>query len=106
MAKKDSLFTRGVSIQEKSREELKEPEMYRVILHNDDYTTQEFVVSVIMAVFHKTASEATRIMLDVHRSGKGTAGVYVYDIAETKAHQVKELAAAQEFPLKCTVEKA
>ena len=106
MSKEDSLFAGDVSTREKSQEELKEPEMYRVVLFNDDYTTREFVVSVIMAVFHKTASEATRIMLDVHHGGKGTAGVYVYDIAETKARQVKELAVAEEFPLKCTVEKA
>jgi ATP-dependent Clp protease adaptor protein ClpS len=105
-AREDSLFTGGTSVQEKQQEEVKEPEMYRVVLYNDHYTTQEFVVSVIMLVFHKTASEATRIMLDVHRRGKGTVGVYVYDIAETKARQVKELATAQEFPLKCTVEKA
>ena len=101
----DELFSKGTSVQDKQREDLKEPEMYRVVLYNDDYTPRDFVVSVIMAVFHKTASDATRIMLAVHRTGKGTAGVYVYDIAETKARQVKELAVAQEFPLKCTVEK-
>jgi ATP-dependent Clp protease adaptor protein ClpS len=105
-AREDSLFTEGTSVQEQQREKIKEPEMYRVVLYNDHYTTQEFVVSVIMLVFHKTASEATRIMLDVHRKGKGTVGVYVYDIAETRARQVKELAMAQDFPLKCTVEKA
>jgi ATP-dependent Clp protease adaptor protein ClpS len=106
VAREDSLFSRGTGVREKQREKLKEPEMYRVVLYNDDYTTREFVVSVIMAVFHKTASEATRIMLDVHRKGRGTVGVYIYDVAETKARQVKELAAAQEFPLKATVEKA
>ena len=105
MAKEDSLFSRGTGLREKRREKLKEPEMYRVVLHNDDYTTREFVVKVIMAVFHKTASEATRIMLDVHRKGRGTVGVYIYDIAETKARQVREIAMAEEFPLKCTVEK-
>lgn len=102
----DSLLKKGSSSKEKRREAVKEPELYRVILHNDHYTTQEFVVSVIMAVFHKTASDATRIMLDVHRKGKSGVGVYSYDIAETKARQVKELAAAQDYPLKCTVEKA
>jgi ATP-dependent Clp protease adaptor protein ClpS len=106
VASGESLFSQNTEVREKQREKLKEPEMYRVVLYNDDYTTREFVVSVIMAVFHKTASEATRIMLDVHRKGRGTVGVYVYDVAETKARQVKELAAAQEFPLKCTVEKA
>ena len=105
MANEESFFSRGTGLREKRREKLIEPDMYRVILHNDDYTTREFVVSVIMAVFHKTASDATRIMLDVHRKGRGTVGVYVYDIAETKARQVREIAAAEEFPLKCTVEK-
>lgn len=94
------------NVREKHREELKEPEMFRVILHNDHYTTQEFVVSVIVAVFHKTAAEATKIMLDVHRKGKGTVGVYPYDLAATKARQVRELAKAQDFPLKCSIEKA
>ena len=106
MAIQEGLFSGGTSLQEKQREDLKEPEMYRVVLHNDDYTPRDFVVGVIMAVFHKTASEATRIMLAVHRTGRGTVGVYVYDVAETRARQVKEIAAAQEFPLKCTVEKA
>jgi ATP-dependent Clp protease adaptor protein ClpS len=99
-------FRDGTSLKEKRKVQLKEPDMFRVILHNDHYTTQEFVVSVIMAVFHKSASEATKIMLDVHRKGKGGVGVYTYDIAATKAKQVRDLASAQDFPLKCTVEKA
>jgi len=99
-------FKDDTSIREKHREELKEPEMFRVVLHNDHYTTQEFVVSVIVAVFHKTAAEATKIMLDVHRKGRGTVGVYPYDIAATKVKQVRELAKAQDFPLKCSIEKA
>ena len=99
-------FRDSTAIREKDQEKLKEPEMYRVILHNDHYTTQEFVVSVIVSVFHKTAAEATKIMLDVHRKGKGTVGVYPYDLAATKARQVRELAKAQEFPLKCSIEKA
>ena len=106
MAMHDSRFSDGTATREKRRESLKEPEMYRVVLHNDDYTPRDFVVGVIMAVFHKTASEATRIMLSVHRTGRGTVGVYVYDVAETKARQVKKIATAEEFPLKCTVEKA
>lgn len=107
LAGKDKpLFRDDTVLDEKERVELKEPDMYRVVLHNDHYTTQEFVVSVIMLVFHKTASEATKIMLDVHRQGKGGIGVYTYDIAVTKASQVRELAVSQDFPLKCTVEKA
>jgi len=87
-------------------EELKEPDDYRVLLLNDDYTTMEFVVSVLMTVFHKALPEAEKIMLDVHKKGKGTVGVYSYDIAATKVSQVHQLARQNGFPLKCTMEKA
>jgi ATP-dependent Clp protease adaptor protein ClpS len=86
-------------------EELKEPEMYRVILHNDHYTTMDFVVEVIMKIFHKPVIEASRIMLDVHKKGSGMVGVYPYDIAETKRLQVMQMSREREFPLKCTIEK-
>jgi ATP-dependent Clp protease adaptor protein ClpS len=76
---------------------LQEPKMYRVILHNDHYTTMEFVVEVLILVFHKPAAEATKIMLDVHKKGAGACGVYTYDIAATKL---------REFPLKCSLEEA
>ena len=87
-------------------EELKEPDEYRVLLLNDDFTTMEFVVTVIMTVFHKSLPESTRIMLDVHKKGKGTVGVYSYDIAVTKINQVHQLARQNGFPLKCTMEKS
>lgn len=87
-------------------EKLKEPEQYRILLLNDDYTTMEFVVTVIMTVFHKPLPEATKIMLDVHKKGKGIVGVYSYDIAVTKINQVHQLARQNGFPLKCTMEKA
>jgi ATP-dependent Clp protease adaptor protein ClpS len=87
-------------------EETKEPDQYRVILLNDDYTSMEFVVAVLMSVFQKSLSDATGIMLDVHRKGKGMVGVYSYDIAATKVRQVHEVAKANEYPLKCTMEKA
>jgi len=90
----------------REEEELKEPDQYRVLLLNDDYTTMEFVVSVLMTVFHKALTEATRIMLDVHKKGKGTVGVFSYDIAATKVNQVHQLARQNGFPLKCTMEKA
>jgi ATP-dependent Clp protease adaptor protein ClpS len=80
--------------------------MFRVILHNDHYTTMDFVVEVLMRVFHKTAAEAIKIMLDVHRRGEGVCGVYVYDIAVTKVFQVHEMARKREFPLKCSYEEA
>lgn len=90
----------------RTEEEHKHPEEYRVILLNDDFTTMEFVVSVLMTVFHKPIPEATRIMLDVHKKGRGIVGVYTYDIAVTKINQVHLLARQNGFPLKCTMEKA
>lgn len=80
--------------------------MYRVILHNDHYTTMDFVVEVLISVFHKPAAEATRIMLDVHRKGKGICGVYTYDIASSKVSLVHSMAKEREFPLRCSMEEA
>jgi ATP-dependent Clp protease adaptor protein ClpS len=77
-----------------------------VILLNDDYTTMEFVVAVLVMVFRKTPEDADRIMLDVHRRGRGVVGTYPWDIATTKADQVHTMARQQEFPLRCLVEKA
>jgi ATP-dependent Clp protease adaptor protein ClpS len=85
---------------------LEEPRMFRVILHNDHYTTMDFVVEVLMKVFHKTAAEAIKIMLDVHRKGAGVCGIYAYDIAVTKVSQVRHMAKKREFPLKCSYEEA
>jgi ATP-dependent Clp protease adaptor protein ClpS len=82
-----------------------EPEEYRVILLNDDFTTMEFVVSVLMTIFHRTLPEATKIMIDVHRKGRGVVGVYCYDIAATKINQVHLLAHQMGFPLRCIMER-
>ena len=95
---------RGVS--EELREKVKEPDMFRVVIHNDDYTTKEFVVEILRAVFHKPAIEATKIMMNVHKKGRGTVGIYTWDIATTKTALVKRLAKENDFPLKCTIEKA
>lgn len=86
--------------------ELKTPRMFRVIIHNDDYTTMDFVVEILMSVFNKPAAEATLIMLDVHKKGQGVCGVYTYDIAMTKVSQVHQLAKTHEFPLHCSCEEA
>jgi ATP-dependent Clp protease adaptor protein ClpS len=94
----------GVRPASKQKEKLKEPEECRVILLNDHYTTMDFVVKVLISVFHKGPEEANRIMLDVHRKGKGTVGVYPWDIAATKAEQVHQAAREYEFPLRCIVE--
>ena len=96
----------GTELLTREEEELKEPDEYRILLLNDDYTTMEFVVSVLMTIFHKALPEATRIMLDVHKKGKGTVGVFCYDVAATKVNQVHQLARQNGFPLKCTMEKA
>ena len=89
-----------------AEQEIREPKMYRVILHNDDYTTMEFVIEVLMSIFHKPLLNATRIMLDVHKKGKGICGVYTYDIAATRVARVHQLAHKREFPLKCSLEEA
>lgn len=84
---------------------LKKPKMYKVILHNDDYTTMEFVVFVLQYVFKRNDSEAFAIMMKVHNEGIGIAGVYPYEIAVIKSEKAKNLANAREFPLLCTVEE-
>lgn len=83
----------------------KEPPMYKVILLNDDYTTMEFVISVLQRFFQKTAGEANRIMLKIHHEGRGICGIYPYGIAETKVMQVNEFSRKNEMPLKCIMEK-
>jgi ATP-dependent Clp protease adaptor protein ClpS len=85
--------------------ELKEPPMYKVMLLNDDYTTMEFVVEVLVYVFQKSPEEATRIMLNVHRRGVGICGIYPFEVAETKVNTVETLARENGFPLKCVMER-
>ena len=85
--------------------EVQEPSMYRVLLHNDDYTTMEFVVYVLMVVFRKPMEEARQIMLNVHRQGIGMCGVFAFEIAETKVETVSRMARQNGYPLKCTMEK-
>jgi len=85
---------------------VKEPEQYKVILLNDDYTSMDFVVEVLMSIFHKSYQEAERIMLDIHRNNRGICGVYTYEIAETKVMQVSRLAREHGYPLKATIEEA
>jgi ATP-dependent Clp protease adaptor protein ClpS len=84
---------------------LKKPPLYQVLLHNDDFTTMEFVVYVLQNIFQRSETEAVRIMLQVHLEGTGVAGVYTYEIAEMKVAKVSELARANEFPLLCTIEE-
>ncbi len=86
--------------------DIKEPKSYNVILYNDNYTTMEFVVYVLESIFHHRGKIAEKIMLDVHNKGKGIAGTYTRDIAETKALQTRNLAKEHNFPLKCVAEPA
>lgn len=83
---------------------VKKPKRYWVIMHNDDYTTQDFVVHVLETYFHKTGAEAQKLMLTVHLQGKASVGLYSKDIAETKAHHVMQYARENGMPLKLTTE--
>ena len=96
---------RRVIVEEDTEKKLEEPPMYRVLLHNDDFTTMEFVVEVLQRVFNKALSEATKIMLSVHNRGSGVCGVYPAQIAETKVDAVHQLARQNDFPLRCSIEE-
>ena len=84
---------------------LEKPPLYKVLLHNDDFTTQEFVVFILTTIFRRTEAEAVTIMLKVHNEGIGVAGIYSYEIATMKADKANNLARAQEFPFLCSVEE-
>ncbi|MDX2288843.1 MAG: ATP-dependent Clp protease adapter ClpS [Hyphomicrobiaceae bacterium] len=89
----------------KTRPKTKKPNLYKVLLLNDDYTPMEFVVHVLERFFNKGREEATRIMLHVHHKGVGICGVYTYEVAETKVTQVTDFARQHQHPLQCTMEK-
>jgi ATP-dependent Clp protease adaptor protein ClpS len=93
------------SILSDTDEEVKEPPMYRVLLHNDDYTTMDFVVEILMSVFNKSVEESIMIMLNVHRQGIGICGLYTFELAETKMNFVHAAAREKGFPLRCSIEK-
>ena len=88
-----------------TRKRLEKPPLYKVLLHNDDFTTMEFVVFVLNKVFKRSEAEAVVIMLKVHNEGVGVAGIYSYEVAKMKADKAMNLARAQEFPFLCTIEK-
>ena len=88
----------------KTRKRLARPRLYKVLLHNDDFTPREFVVLVLQHVFHLTESDASRLMLYVHKNGVGVVGLYPFSIAETKVAEVGSLAQQAEVPLLCTIE--
>jgi len=88
-----------------SKTKLEKPKLYKVLLHNDDFTTMEFVVFVLEYVFNRSEPEAFTIMLKVHNEGLGIAGIYPYEIANMKSEKAMNLARAREYPLLCTVEE-
>jgi ATP-dependent Clp protease adaptor protein ClpS len=94
----------GTATKTRVKPKLQPPSLWKVVLHNDDYTTQEFVVWILETIFRKPEPEAVRIMLDVHKRGRGVAGIYPFDVADTKVAQAKAAAEQHEFPLLCTLE--
>jgi ATP-dependent Clp protease adaptor protein ClpS len=96
----------GGEVLEKPEIKTAKPKLFNVILHNDDYTTMEFVVHVLETIFQKPTPDAFRIMMQVHLQGRGVCGAYQYEIAETKADAVHELAREKGYPLRATVEEA
>lgn len=98
-------FEHDEAVVTESETRLKQPPLYKVLIHNDDYTTMDFVVQVLEEVFQHSEPEAVAIMLQVHMQGVGVAGVYTFEIAETKVAKVEAMARAREFPLLCTVEE-
>jgi ATP-dependent Clp protease adaptor protein ClpS len=94
------------AIQDRAELKTEEPKLFNVILLNDDYTTMEFILQILETLFQKSPAEAFRIMMHVHRNGRGLAGVYTWEVAETKADQVAALAAEAGYPLRATIEEA
>ena len=94
------------AIQDRSELKTQEPKLFNVILLNDDYTTMEFVLQILETLFQKSPAEAFRIMMHVHRNGRGLAGVYTWEVAETKADKVAVLASEAGYPLRATIEEA
>jgi ATP-dependent Clp protease adaptor protein ClpS len=96
----------GGEVLEKTRPQTRQPPPCKVVLHNDDYTTMQFVIQVLETIFHKSPAEAHRIMMQVHTQGQGVAGAYTYEIAETKVALVHDSAREQGFPLRASLEEA
>jgi ATP-dependent Clp protease adaptor protein ClpS len=100
----DNVQQPGGAVLEREKPTTREPTRYKVLLHNDDYTTMDFVVEILETVFHKPPAEAYRIMMQVHTQGLGVCGAYPYEVAETKVATVHELARAHGFPLRASLE--
>ena len=102
---KNDILEQELGVITKEKPEVKKPNMYAVVLINDDYTPMEFVIYVLQTIFKKNYEEAKKIMLLVHNEGKGICGIYSLDIAETKANQVIEFSRVNQHPLECKVQK-
>ncbi len=96
----------NIVVKQKDKVKIKKPKDYKVVMYNDDYTSMEFVINILVSIFNKKLMEAEKIMLDVHEKGKGIAGIYSYDIAMTKVSTAMGMAKEQGFPFKLTVEEA
>ena len=96
----------NIVVKQKDKVKIKKPKDYKVVMYNDDYTSMEFVINILVSIFNKKLMEAEKIMLDVHDKGKGIAGIYSYDIAMTKVSTAMGMAKEQGFPFKLTVEEA
>ena len=96
----------NIVTKQKDKVKIKKPKNYKVVMYNDDYTTMEFVINILVNVFNKNLVEAEKIMIDVHKRGKGVAGIYSYDIAITKVSTAMSMAKEEGFPFKLTVEEA
>lgn len=101
----DDTHDSGISVITEREVRVQRPSMYKVILHNDDYTPMDFVTDILERVFNKNHADATEIMLTIHYKGYAVCGLFPYEIAETKVAQVTEAARDQEYPLQCTLEK-
>ena len=95
----------GGEVVEKPRSKTKRPQLYNVVLYNDDYTTMEFVLHVLESIFDKGPAEAYRVMMEVHTSGRGLCGAYTWEVAETKVATVHEQARSEGFPLRAGIEE-
>ena len=102
---KNEIFEEDLGVITKEKPEVKKPDMYAVVLINDDYTPMEFVIYILQTIFKKSYEEAKKVMLLVHNEGKGICGIYPLDIAETRANQVIEFSRINQHPLECKVQK-
>ena len=102
---KDNIYDNELGVITKEKVKTKKPDMYAVVLINDDYTPMEFVIYVLQTIFKKSYEDAKKVMLLVHNEGKGICGIYSLDIAETKANQVIEFSRINQHPLECKIQK-